>query len=89
MANFPSSCTECGFLFDTTVDLDQAEIDAHVAAHTASHGTVERLAQEEADRRAAFVAADAARIAAAEATATPSSGTLVDAPAPDSDIIEG
>lgn len=80
MANFPSSCTECGFLFDTTVVLDQAEVDAHVAAHTAGHGTLERLAQEEADRRAAFDAAEAERLAAAEAAATPSSGTLTDAP---------
>jgi hypothetical protein len=80
MANFPASCDECGFLFDTTTDHDQAFIDEHVAEHKAAHGLAEKLASEEVARLAAFDAAEAARITAAEATATPSSGTLVDAP---------
>jgi hypothetical protein len=70
MANFPSSCTECGFLFDTTVDLDQSEIDAHLTSHTAFHGVPERLAAEAEAAKAAFLADEERRIAAANAADT-------------------
>jgi hypothetical protein len=46
MAKFPASCTDCGFEFDTTVDLPQEDIDAHLAAHAL--GKIEIKAFEDA-----------------------------------------
>jgi hypothetical protein len=78
MAKFPESCTECGFLFDTTTDHDQSFIDEHLAAHLETHGLEDKAAKEAEEARAAFIAEEERRVAEAINSATPAGAPLSD-----------